>query len=71
MSIALQEKHCVKSVRSRSFSGPYFPAFGLNTGKSIRMWENTDEKKSEYGHFSRSESINSFMHNVETWLSIL
>ena len=25
--------HCVKSVRIRSFSGPYFPAFGLNTEK--------------------------------------
>ena len=24
--------HCVKSVRIRSFSGPYFPAFGLSTG---------------------------------------
>ena len=23
--------HCMKSVRIRSFSGPYFPAFGLNT----------------------------------------
>ena len=23
--------HCVKSDRFRSFSGPYFPAFGLNT----------------------------------------
>ena len=23
--------HCVKSVRIRSFSGPYFLAFGLNT----------------------------------------
>ena len=23
--------HCVKSVRIRSFSGPYFPAFELNT----------------------------------------
>ena len=23
--------HCVKSVRIRSYSGPYFPAFGLNT----------------------------------------
>ena len=22
--------HCVKSVRIRSYSGPYFPAFGLN-----------------------------------------
>ena len=23
--------HCVKSVQIRIFSGPYFPAFGLNT----------------------------------------
>ena len=25
--------HCVKSVRNQSFTGPYFPAFALNTGK--------------------------------------
>ena len=31
------------SDRIRSFSGPYFPAFELNT----------DQKNSEYGHFSR------------------
>ena len=24
-------KHCMKNVRIRSFSGPHFPAFGLNT----------------------------------------
>ena len=41
----------VKSVRIRSFSGPYFPAFGLNT----------DETNSEYGHFLRS--VNSY-HNL-------
>ena len=23
--------HCVKSVRIRSYSGPHFPAFGMNT----------------------------------------
>ena len=34
----------MKSIRIRSFSGPYFNAFGLNTG----------QKNSEYGHFSRS-----------------
>ena len=34
----------VKSVRIRSYSGPYFFAFGLNT----------DQNNSEYGHFSRS-----------------
>ena len=38
----LSSSHCVKSVHIRSFSGPYFPAFGLNT----------DQKNSEYGHFS-------------------
>ena len=32
----------VKSARIQSFSGPYFPAFRLNT----------DQKNSEYGHFS-------------------
>ena len=39
-------KHCVKSVRIRSYSGPYFTAFGLNA----------DQKSSVYGHFLRSES---------------
>ena len=36
--------HCVKSVRIRSYSGPCFPAFRLNT----------DRNNSEYGHFLRS-----------------
>ena len=36
--------HCVKSVRIRSYSGPYFPPFRLNT----------DQNNSEYGHFLRS-----------------
>ena len=31
----------MKSVRIRSYSGPYFSAFGLNT----------DQNNSEYGHF--------------------
>ena len=35
---------------------------------SIRMWENTDQKNSEYGHFLSSECLigsqfNSFMHD--------
>ena len=59
-------KHCVKSVRIWSFSGPYFCAFGLNTKRysvSLRThispysaWEqeNTDQKNSKYGHFSLS-----------------
>ena len=32
--MGLMEKlHCVKSARIRGFSGPYFPAFGLNTDR--------------------------------------
>ena len=51
----------VKSVHIWSYSGPYFPAFGLNTERCISpysfcMWEYTDQNNSEYGHFSRSES---------------
>ena len=57
---AWDDFHCVKSGRIRSFSGPYFPAFGLHTErysvKSVQMRENMDQKKSEYGHFSRSVS---------------
>ena len=45
--------HCVKSVRIRSFSGPFFFAFGLNA-YSVRMRENTDQKNSKYGHFLSS-----------------
>ena len=27
-------KHCVKNVRIRNFSGPHFPAVVVNTGKN-------------------------------------
>ena len=43
--------HCVKSIHIQSFSGPFFLTFGLNAD---RMQENTDQKTSQYGHFSRS-----------------
>ena len=50
--------HCLKSARIRSYSGPYFPAFGQNTERysvSLRiqskMRESTDQNNSEYGHF--------------------
>ena len=41
-----RKSHCVKSIRIRSYSGPY----------SVRMRENTDQNNSEYGYFLRSES---------------
>ena len=28
----IKDKHCVKNVCIRSFSGPYFPSFELNSG---------------------------------------
>ena len=55
--------HCVKSVRIWNYSSPHFPTFGLNTERYfvslliLRMWENTDQNNSEYGHFLRSELI--------------
>ena len=46
-----RESLCVKSVRVRSYSSLYFPAFGLN---AERYFVYTDQNNSEYGHFSRS-----------------
>ena len=43
--------HSMKSVHIRSYSGLYFPAFGLNS----------DQNNSEYGHFLRS-----VYHNKQT-----
>ena len=31
--------HCVKRVRIRSYSGPYFPVFGLNTDQNNPKYE--------------------------------
>ena len=46
---------CVKSVCTRSYSGPYFSTFGLNT-YSVQTRDNTDQNNSEYGHFLCSVS---------------
>ena len=43
----------MKSVRIQSFSGPY----------SVWMLKNTDQKNSEYGHFSRSVVLKLFLHS--------
>ena len=44
----------MKSIRIRSFSGPYFSAFGPY---SVWMRKNTHQKNSEYEHFSRSDGL--------------
>ena len=50
----------VESVHIQSFSVPYFPTFGRDISPyspySVQMMENTDQKNSEYGLFSRSFS---------------
>ena len=41
-------RHCVKKVRIRNFSGPYFPTFGLNTESnyaSLRVQSQCREKQ--------------------------
>ena len=55
----------LKIVRIRDFSGSHFPICGLFTERycispySVRMWENTDQKNSRYGHFLRSALLQS------------
>ena len=51
ISDVILSNHCAKSVCIRSFSGPY----------SFRKRENTDWKNSQYGHFSRNESLFKFL----------
>ena len=60
-----EKSHCVKSVLIRSFSGPYFSAFGLNMerhGVSFRI-------QSEFGKVRtrNTPNINTF-HSVNNWL---
>ena len=54
--------HCVKRVQIRSFFGPYFPVFGLNTEiYSVNIRAQSEYRKirirknSVFEHFSRSE----------------
>ena len=54
--------HCVKSVGIRSYSGPYFLAFGL---KKIR--ENTDQNNSEYRHFLCSVDFHQIQKIICKW----
>ena len=69
-------KHCVKSVRIRSFSGLYFSAFRLNTeryGVSLSIqsecWKYGPEN-SKYGHFYSVKTLEKFTWNQvhQIWL---
>ena len=54
--------HCVKTVRIWSYSGPHFPAFGLDTERFVSVFspnaEKEDQNNPEYGHFSGSNIYN-------------
>ena len=52
--------HCGKSVRIRSYSGPY----------SVRTWENTEQNNSKYEQFSRSECSCSHDSPLHMWFRI-
>ena len=45
--------HCMKIVQIRRFFWSVFSGIRKN---SVRMWENTGQKNSVFGHFSRSDS---------------
>ena len=67
--------HCVKNVHIRRPSGPYFPLFALNTeryGVSLhiqsKLRENTDQKISEYEHFSRNDYNLSYRISKQTYI---
>ena len=62
----------MKKVSIRSFSGPYFPEFGLNTKRyrgSLRIQSEcrkiTDENDFQYRHFSRSDIISEIHAKLE------
>ena len=69
LSMLISVRHSVKSVHIRSYSGPYFPAFGLNTEKysvSLRIQSECGKirtrKSSVSGHFSRCGFIQKWIN---------
>ena len=43
--------HCVNSLRTRTYSGPKFPKYGLNTPYSVRIRENVEQNNSDKDPF--------------------
>ena len=58
LRLGLSHFYCLKIARIQSFKSPHFSAFELNTEKYspylVRTLKNTDQKNSNYRHFSRS-----------------
>ena len=55
-------KHYVKIIRIRSYSGPHFLAFG--PPYSVPIQGNKDQNNSQHRHFSRSED-QTILKNIE------
>ena len=59
--------HCVKSVRSRNYCGPHFPAFGLNTERYrvvsclrrfwIRHYHGYTYRLLRFGYWAKASSL--------------
>ena len=65
--------YCVKSVQIRSFSGPYFPVFGLKTeiyGVNLRIQSEyrkvRTRKNSAFRHLLRSDHTSILTHLLHT-----
>ena len=43
--------HTVKSVRIRSYCGPYFHTFGLNTERYLTRWQASEERRFPWEYF--------------------
>ena len=57
MMIFSNQRHCVKSVRIRSFSGPYFPAFRLRIQSDLRKIRDIKTPDSDIFHVVTSCKI--------------
>ena len=67
ISTLLRSSHCIKSVRIRSFSGSYFPVFGLNAEKygiSFRV-------QSESGNMQTRKALNTDTFYSMTFMNIV
>ena len=68
--LRLQYNQCVKSVRIRGYSGPHFPAFGLNTekyGVSLRIQSECGKMWSRITtHMETFQALN-FTNNLYLW----
>ena len=74
MMIFSNQRRCVKSVRIRSFSGPYFPAFRLRIESEFRKIRDIKTPNSDIFHVVGSckiKKMKSEKHKREPILTLL